>query len=139
MLTGKVAIVTGGARGIGAGIARVLASQGARVAVLDLDVLEAEKTVAGLATRGMAVSCDVALEADAAKGVEQVVEGLGGLDVLVNNAGVGRGPMDPNVPVATPGVTVSTTSRRTIPFATFGSSTCSQIATRNPCCTRRRT
>jgi len=37
MLTGKTAIVTGGARGIGAGIARMLASQGAQVAVLDLD------------------------------------------------------------------------------------------------------
>ena len=103
MLTGKTAIVTGGARGIGAGIARVLAAQGARVAVLDLDVLEAEKTVAALPTRGMAVSCDVALEAEALKGVEQVVQGFGGLDIVVNNAGVGRGPVDPNVPGAAPG------------------------------------
>jgi NAD(P)-dependent dehydrogenase (short-subunit alcohol dehydrogenase family) len=48
VLTGKTAIVTGGARGIGAGIARVLASQGARVAILDLDGAEAEKTAAAL-------------------------------------------------------------------------------------------
>ena len=103
MLKGKIAIVTGGARGIGAGIAGVLAQQGARVAILDLDVVEAEKTAAGLAVPGMAVSCDVALESDAAKAVEQVVESLGGLDIVVNNAGVGRGPIDPNVPSAAPG------------------------------------
>src|SRR5438552_1601109 len=49
MLTGKLAIVTGAARGIGAGIARVMASQGARVAILDLDGAEAEKTAAAKA------------------------------------------------------------------------------------------
>jgi len=92
MLTGKTAIVTGGARGIGAGIARVLASQGARVAVLDLDGPEAEKTAASLPTPGMAAACDVAVEADTAKAVRSVVERFGGLDVVVNNAGVGRGP-----------------------------------------------
>ena len=92
MLTGKTAIVTGGARGIGAGIARVLASQGARVAVLDLDGREAEKTAAALPTPGMAAACDVAVEADTAKTMRSVVERFGGLDVVVNNAGVGRGP-----------------------------------------------
>ena len=49
MLTDKLAIVTGGARGIGAGIARVMAAQGARVAVLDLDGAEAGKTEIGRA------------------------------------------------------------------------------------------
>jgi NAD(P)-dependent dehydrogenase (short-subunit alcohol dehydrogenase family) len=103
MLTGKTAIVTGGARGIGAGIARVLASQGARVAVLDLDGAEAEKTAAALATPGLAVACDVAVESETAKAVRGVVDQFGGLDTVVNNAGVGRGPSDPNVPRATPG------------------------------------
>jgi NAD(P)-dependent dehydrogenase (short-subunit alcohol dehydrogenase family) len=103
MLTGKAAIVTGGARGIGAGIARVLAAQGARVAVLDLDAVEAEKTVAGLAVPGMALTCDVAIEADTAAAVQSVIERFGGLDIVVNNAGVGRGPRDPNVPRAAPG------------------------------------
>jgi NAD(P)-dependent dehydrogenase (short-subunit alcohol dehydrogenase family) len=103
MLRGKTAIVTGGARGIGAGIARVLASQGARVAVLDLDSAEAEKTAAALASPGMAVACDVAIEADTAKAVRSVVDSFGGLDIVVNNAGVGRGPSDPNVPRATLG------------------------------------
>ena len=103
MLAGKIAIVTGGARGIGAGIARVLAAQGARVAVLDLDGREAEKTAAALAVPGLAVACDVAVEADTAKAVQGVIDGLGGLDIVVNNAGVGRGPADPNVPRSAPG------------------------------------
>ena len=103
MLAGKIAIVTGGARGIGAGIARVLAAQGARVAVLDLDGREAEKTAAALAVPGMAVACDVAVEADTASAVQGVIDGLGGVDIVVNNAGVGRGPADPNVPRAAPG------------------------------------
>ena len=98
MLTGKVAIVTGAARGIGAGIARVMAAQGARVAVLDLDGAEAEKTAAGLPTPGLALVCDVAMEADAEKAVRTVVERLGGLDIVVNNAGAGRSPRDPNMP-----------------------------------------
>jgi NAD(P)-dependent dehydrogenase (short-subunit alcohol dehydrogenase family) len=98
MLTGKLAVVTGGARGIGAGIARVLASQGARVAILDLDLAEAEKTAASLAVPGIAVACDAAAEHEAAKAVQIVVERFGGLDIVVNNAGVGRGPSDPNAP-----------------------------------------
>src|SRR5262245_54773006 len=96
MLTGKLALVTGGARGIGAGIARVLAAQGARVAVLDLDLAQGEKTAAALPVSGLALACDAADEADAAKAVQTVVERFGGLDVVVNNAGVGRGPSDPN-------------------------------------------
>ena len=83
MLTDKVAIVTGGARGIGAGIARVLAAQGARVAVLDLDGTEAETTAAALARPGLALACDVAVEDDVTAAVGRVVERLGGLDVLV--------------------------------------------------------
>ena len=94
MLTGKVAIVTGGARGIGAGIARVMAAQGARVALLDLDVAEAEKMATALATPGIALACDAAVETDVEAATRAVVERLGGLDVLVNNAGAGRGPWD---------------------------------------------
>lgn len=97
MLTDKVALITGGARGIGAGIARVMAGQGARVAVLDLDGAEAEKTAAGLPAAGMGLACDVAVEADVARVVKKVVERFGGLDIVVNNAGAGRAPLDPNV------------------------------------------
>ena len=77
-----------------------MASQGARVALLDLDGAEAEKTAAALPTPGLAVACDAAVEADTTKAVTTVAERLGGLDILVNNAGVGRGPRDPNVPRA---------------------------------------
>ena len=97
MLTDKMALITGGARGIGAGIARVMAAQGARVALLDLDGTEAQKTAAGLPVPGMALACDVAVEADTDAAVRAVVERFGGLDIVVNNAGVGRGPLDPNV------------------------------------------
>ena len=97
MLAGKLAIVTGGARGIGAGIARVMAAQGARVAVLDLDGAEAEKTAGGLPGTAIALACDVAVEAEVAAAVRTVAERFGGLDVLVNNAGVGRGPVDPTI------------------------------------------
>jgi NAD(P)-dependent dehydrogenase (short-subunit alcohol dehydrogenase family) len=103
MLTGKVALITGGARGIGAGIARVMASQGARVALLDLDGPEAEKTAAGLAEPALALACDVAVEVDVTAAVQQVAEQLGGLDIVVNNAGAGRGPASSEATLATAG------------------------------------
>ena len=95
MLTNKVALITGGARGIGAGIARVMAAQGARVALLDLDGPGAEKTAAELSVPGIALACDAAVETAVTAAVGVVVKRLGGLDILVNNAGVGRGPLDP--------------------------------------------
>lgn len=91
-----VAIVTGGARGIGAGIATVMASQGARVAILDLDGETAADTARGLATPGIGMACDVILEEPLQAAVKTVVEQLGGLDIFVNNAGAGRGPLDLN-------------------------------------------
>ena len=90
MLTDKVVLITGGARGIGAGIARAMAGQGTRVALLDRDGPEAEKTAAGLTAPGLAVACDVAIEADVGAAVSVVVERFGGFDILVNNAGVGH-------------------------------------------------
>ena len=79
---GLVAVVTGGASGIGAATARLLQERGARVAVLDRGTDGAPDGV-------LALLCDVtdAVAVDAAVGT--VVERLGGLDVLVNNAGIG--------------------------------------------------
>jgi NAD(P)-dependent dehydrogenase (short-subunit alcohol dehydrogenase family) len=90
-LQGKVAIVTGGARGIGAGIARCLAADGALVGILDLDGAEAEHTAATLQPKGIGLSADVAQEAAARAATDEIVARLGRLDILVNNAG-GGGP-----------------------------------------------
>jgi NAD(P)-dependent dehydrogenase (short-subunit alcohol dehydrogenase family) len=90
LLAGKAALVTGGGRGIGLAIARAMSGEGARVAILDLDGAEAQRAAADLPVPGMAVACDAALEADVTAAVHAVVDRLGGLDVLVNNAGLGR-------------------------------------------------
>lgn len=80
-LSGRRALVTGGASGIGLATARLLAEQGARVAVLD----RSEFTGDGL----LAVVADLTDAAAVTAAVETAVEGLGGLDILVNNAGIG--------------------------------------------------
>ncbi len=88
-LRGRTALVTGGARGIGAGIARVLAREGAKVAVSD--ILPCAEIVAELRGRGheaMGVMADITDPAQVRRAVEQTVEALGSLDILVNNAGV---------------------------------------------------
>src|SRR4051795_11854646 len=88
---GRVAVVTGSARGIGAATARRFADEGASVAVLDLDQDAAAATAAGLgAEKAVGVACDVADAASVQAAVARVVEELGKVDVLVNNAGVTR-------------------------------------------------
>jgi len=89
-LMDRVVIVTGGARGIGAGIARCLADEGARVAVLDIDGDASERAAAELGAEHLGVAADVSDERTAAAAVERVVEHYGGLDILVNNAGGGN-------------------------------------------------
>jgi 3-oxoacyl-[acyl-carrier protein] reductase len=85
-LEGRIALVTGGASGIGAATVRRLAAEGARVAVADIDEAGA-RDVAG-EVDGLAVRMDVADAASAREGVAAAVEALGPLDVLVNNAGM---------------------------------------------------
>lgn len=79
---GLVAVVTGGASGIGAAVAVRLLEAGAQVAVLD-------RHPAGADTRCLTLAADVSDDASVRKAVDSVVAELGGLDVLVNNAGVG--------------------------------------------------
>ena len=90
-LKDKVAIVTGGARGIGAGIARRLAAEGARVALIDVDGPDVEATAATLGVEAIGLAADVSQEGQASAATERVVARFGGLDILVNNAG-GGGP-----------------------------------------------
>ncbi|HEX2893258.1 MAG TPA: glucose 1-dehydrogenase [Marmoricola sp.] len=88
---GRVAIITGAARGIGAGTAKRFAEEGAAVAVLDINEEQAQETAAGLgADKAIGVACNVADAASVEAAVGRVVEELGGLHVLVNNAGITR-------------------------------------------------
>lgn len=87
-LDGKVALVTGGASGIGAGIARVLAAAGTRVAVGDLDGDAAAAVAADLPEPGLGVRLDVTNRDSAGEAVTSIERALGAIEVLVNNAGV---------------------------------------------------
>ena len=92
-LDGKVAIVTGAARGIGAATAKRLAEEGARVTVADLDAAGAEKTAAEISTGGKeaaGVPVDVADPAQVQNMVDRTLARFGRLDILVNNAGILR-------------------------------------------------
>jgi NAD(P)-dependent dehydrogenase (short-subunit alcohol dehydrogenase family) len=85
----RIAVVTGGAKGIGAATARQFAGAGARVAVLDTD--EAGDALAReLGAHALFVPCDVSKSADVAEAFARVRERFGGVDVLVNNAGIQR-------------------------------------------------
>ena len=90
-LQGKRAVVTGAAQGIGAAIAKRLADEGAVVALFDLD---AAKACAVLPAPHIGVSCDVADTASVDAAFAEVKAKLGGVDLLVNNAGIGSAPGD---------------------------------------------
>ena len=89
-LAGKAAIVTGGAQGIGRGIAEVFVEEGAAVAILDWNDEVGARTAAELGTSGRAiyVQADVSDESSVEKAVARVAAELGKIDVLVNNAAI---------------------------------------------------
>jgi 2-hydroxycyclohexanecarboxyl-CoA dehydrogenase len=87
-LEGRIALVTGGASGIGAATARRLAAEGARVSVADLDEAGARSVASEI--DGLPVRMDVADASSVRAGVEQAETALGPVDVLVNNAGTDR-------------------------------------------------
>ena len=90
-LEGKVAIVTGGSRGIGLAIARSLADAGAKIAVIGRNGERAKQAAAALPGEGhRGFACDVADPSQATDTVAAVKEGLGAIDILINNAGLTR-------------------------------------------------
>ncbi|HYM97113.1 MAG TPA: 3-oxoacyl-ACP reductase FabG [Candidatus Sulfotelmatobacter sp.] len=84
----RVALVTGGGRGIGAATAQLLASEGAKVAVSDMDLAPAQEVAGPI--KGLAIACDVTDRAQVEAMVERTVKELGRLDVLVACAGITR-------------------------------------------------
>lgn len=93
-LSGKTAIVTGGAGGIGKATALILAKAGANIAIGDFNLEAAEKAareISELGVKAIAVECNVLKDDDLVHLVETTVEQLGGVHILINNAGGGGG------------------------------------------------
>ena len=86
----KVAMVTGGAAGIGTGVVRMLADEGARVVIADIDVANGEKLAAELGDRGMFCALDVTSETDWREAIAKVEATFGPLHILVQSAGISR-------------------------------------------------
>ena len=90
-LTSKVAIITGGARGIGFGIAFRFAEAGAKVTIADIDKEKADDSAQQLKAKGwqaVAVACDVSKADEVENMVAETVKTFGSVDILVNNAGI---------------------------------------------------
>ena len=90
-LDGKTAIVTGGGSGIGRGIAEMFAEQGAHVAILEIDSVAANETVAAIESAGGSASalvCDITRQADVKQLVSELAAKRDHIDILVNNAGI---------------------------------------------------
>lgn len=91
-LDNRCAVVTGGAQGIGAAVVEVFAKQGAKVAILDLDIAKATERANEIKEKfkvdAYAIKCDVISNASIETAINEAAKLLGGIDILVNNAGV---------------------------------------------------
>ncbi|MEE2831600.1 MAG: SDR family NAD(P)-dependent oxidoreductase, partial [Candidatus Latescibacterota bacterium] len=87
-LQNRIAVVTGAAQGIGNAIARRLASEGAHVAIVDIDGAAATRAAAQIGSGTLAVEADVSREEEVDRAFSKVIEEFGRLDILVNNAGI---------------------------------------------------
>ncbi|MEI8297505.1 MAG: glucose 1-dehydrogenase [Pseudomonadota bacterium] len=91
-LSGKTAIVTGAASGIGAGIARRFVAEGARVVIADINAAAATTLAAELGDAAIAIAVDVADRDSVAALAAAATAALGAIDILINNAGIGHVP-----------------------------------------------
>jgi NAD(P)-dependent dehydrogenase (short-subunit alcohol dehydrogenase family) len=87
-LEGKRTLITGAARGLGLAIAELFAERGAQVAIADVDFATAQSAAAGVGDAALALACDVTQPGDVKRMIDDTVAAFGGLDVIVNNAGV---------------------------------------------------
>ena len=90
-LEGKVALVTGGGRGLGEVICRTLAREGAHIAVSDINLADAERVATAIrrvGSKAVAIKADVSSQKEVKAMVAQAIEALGTIDILVNNAGI---------------------------------------------------
>ena len=87
-LAGKCALITGAARGIGLELARAYVSEGANVAIADIDMVRARAAAADLGDAAIAVELDVTSQDSIDAGVAAAVEQLGQIDILINNAAI---------------------------------------------------
>jgi sorbitol-6-phosphate 2-dehydrogenase len=87
MLEGKVALVTGGGRGLGEALSKRLAAEGCKVAVTDV-ILNSAETVAAALPDGLGIACDVSDYVQCEAAFERTIEKFGKLDILVANAGI---------------------------------------------------
>ena len=91
LLEGKVAVITGGAAGIGRGVAVALAENGADIASLDIDAANNAETAAQVRAtgrQGIAIDCDVADKVQVRRAMNSALQRLGRIDILVNNAAI---------------------------------------------------
>ena len=86
-LTGKIAIVTGGSRGIGFAIAKILSENGALVVITSKDSEKIKKAEAQI-TNSFGITCDIKKKSEVQNVLNQTIEKFGKLDILVNNAGI---------------------------------------------------
>jgi NAD(P)-dependent dehydrogenase (short-subunit alcohol dehydrogenase family) len=96
-LDGKRTLVTGAARGLGLAIAQLFTERGARVALADLDGAAVEQAAQEVGRGAISLQCDVTKPDDVRRAIEDTVHAFGGLDVLVNNAGIEIGKPIPEI------------------------------------------
>ena len=90
LLKDKVAVITGAAslRGIGKATARAFAAQGAKIAILDLDLKAAPEAAADIGPEHIGLACNVTNKSDCDRAAQQIIKSLGQIDILINNAGI---------------------------------------------------